>query len=720
MQAQQMQKMSWQLQRFVANQAQTVRAKGNCFTGNNERLVMLAQGDDAALEPYCITHRGDIHIVSVPMDDIAALSENPGVRRMEVSFDDDRPLLDSTRNVVFSKALNDGVAPLQQAYDGTGVIVGNVDIGHDYTHPTFRSAKDGHLRIVRVWDQMDSMAIRQPDFTSTLPYGVLLTDTTAILQKAHSADAAITFHGTHTASTAAGSGMGTPYVGIAPESDIYLTTTALGKTYTMWPKEVDNNNGAMKMLAFSNIFAYADSVGRPCVINYSAGGTDSPLAGSNELSAQFMSRITGPGRIIVAATGNNGYRKYGQAHLTSDAPSCGGTMIEEGTTGRGYMMITARGRLKVKVTETDIHGTFLAVDSLLLDVMRQGDKLVSDSQLPINKATTVSLQALDSVTVALYAGYSTDSTMVAYEMVLRTVRYDNWYNIEFSLADGAGDAIIYTGDCNLEPYGTLRPLSPSGTVQSPACMEAVIGVGATSHRTGATSYKGEDISFWPCARTAKGAWAPFSSTGPTKKGLMKPDVVAPGNLVAAALSSFTEEGEYEDDNVVAEQQCDGRTYRYIAESGTSMSTPVVAGTIALWLQADPTLTKERIMDVIAKTSHQYTDTLSWPNIFYGYGEIDAYAGLMEVLGMTGIEGLTTRALPHSTATVRPMADGTIAVTFATATTAAVPCRIYSTAGTLVKSVTIPAGTVSCTIPLAHRGVVAVQVGSEGSTLVRLI
>ena len=39
----------------------------------------------------------------------------------------------------------------------------------------------------------------------------------------------------------------------------------------------------------------------------------------------------------------------------------------------------------------------------------------------------------------------------------------------------------------------------------------------------------------------------------------------------------------------------------IAESGTSMSTPVVTGIIALWLQADPTLTPAKIKEVLAAT-----------------------------------------------------------------------------------------------------------------------
>lgn len=50
--------------------------------------------------------------------------------------------------------------------------------------------------------------------------------------------------------------------------------------------------------------------------------------------------------------------------------------------------------------------------------------------------------------------------------------------------------------------------------------------------------------------------------------------------------------------------------------------------VALWLQADPTLTPDRIKDIISKTSRQYDDTLKYPNNIYGHGLIDAYAGML--------------------------------------------------------------------------------------------
>ena len=65
-----------------------------------------------------------------------------------------------------------------------------------------------------------------------------------------------------------------------------------------------------------------------------------------------------------------------------------------------------------------------------------------------------------------------------------------------------------------------------------------------------------------------------------------------------------------------------------------MSTPVVTGIVALWLQAKPDLTTEEVKDVIAHTARHSDPSLTYPNNEYGYGEIDAYKGLLYILNLT--------------------------------------------------------------------------------------
>ncbi len=127
--------------------------------------------------------------------------------------------------------------------------------------------------------------------------------------------------------------------------------------------------------------------------------------------------------------------------------------------------------------------------------------------------------------------------------------------------------------------------------------------------------------------------------GPTIQGFTKPDVVAPGENVISAMSSYYLESRPEEAAVnpdIERFQHDGRTYAWTVASGTSMSAPVVTGVIALWLEACPTLTPTQILDVIAKTSRR-EEGVDYPNNRMGWGEINAKAGLSYVLSeYTGI------------------------------------------------------------------------------------
>lgn len=80
---------------------------------------------------------------------------------------------------------------------------------------------------------------------------------------------------------------------------------------------------------------------------------------------------------------------------------------------------------------------------------------------------------------------------------------------------------------------------------------------------------------------------------------------------------------------------DGRTDYWHQSLGTSMACPVVAGGIALWLEADPTLTVDDVKEIIASTSVADADVLAGNPVQWGAGKFDAYAGLKEVIRRTG-------------------------------------------------------------------------------------
>jgi serine protease AprX len=115
-----------------------------------------------------------------------------------------------------------------------------------------------------------------------------------------------------------------------------------------------------------------------------------------------------------------------------------------------------------------------------------------------------------------------------------------------------------------------------------------------------------------------GGLASFSSVGPTYDLRVKPDVVAPGVGVFIALA---------------------RTYDgYARLSGTSFSTPLVAGCAALVLSRHPDWGPEAVRDAIAMTASR----AGRPDPRYGWGIVNARDAVLYPL----LEGTVTDSITH--------------------------------------------------------------------------
>jgi serine protease AprX len=105
--------------------------------------------------------------------------------------------------------------------------------------------------------------------------------------------------------------------------------------------------------------------------------------------------------------------------------------------------------------------------------------------------------------------------------------------------------------------------------------------------------------------------APYSSRGPTARDfLAKPDVVATGtgivSLAVPGSTFYTTKAPY-----LLAGSIKTANKPYLSLTGTSMAAPMVSGTVALMLQANPKLTPNLVKALIEYTAQQYRyDALS--------------------------------------------------------------------------------------------------------------
>ena len=82
-----------------------------------------------------------------------------------------------------------------------------------------------------------------------------------------------------------------------------------------------------------------------------------------------------------------------------------------------------------------------------------------------------------------------------------------------------------------------------------------------------------------------------------------------------------------------------------------MASPFMAGVLCLWLQANPELDYDDIIHVFKTTAQhdEFAQDKEW-NPTWGFGKVDAYAGLKEVLRMaktTGVDRVNNSDAPVS-------------------------------------------------------------------------
>jgi subtilisin family serine protease len=578
----------------------------------------------------------DIYIASIPLDKISALCSYPSIHRIEAGkscFVTN----DNSATIVRAKDVWNNPEPLSAT--GKGVVVGVMDIGFDFTHPNWYSADMQEYRIKQVWDMLDysengeAVIGKTEDGQDTIYVGRQYIGAEAILNKRYSADGLTQYHGTHTMGTATGSGaegngIVSQYVGMAPDAEICVVANYTTNNEDVIPEtDIYKYTTATDLLGFKYIFDYAESVGKPCVINFSEGTYDE--LNESKLYQEVLNKMVGPGRILCSAAGNDG-TKNTYIHKAK-GENKKGTFLTSATQDAGYVMRSKKPvkmqlsfyqkENKVRTWEYDMTKLSAFPDSVMTDTL-----LIGKERFAISLCTYPECY---------------DNTLYASELQISDVDNDSFgknTEISFAVLGSDNDIEVFFGSGSFKSSDldkSLCDFQQTHSMYFPASTENVIAIGASAHVTKVISHTGY---IYGDNLGTNGVRANFSSIGPALNGCIKPDVMAPGVNIVSSTNSYREDLHLEEKYGSRVFEYEGRKHYWAMAKGTSMACPAVTGVIALWLQVCPTLTPEQIKDVFAHTCTHYDESLSYPNNYYGWGEIDALAGIKYINRIyTGIE-----------------------------------------------------------------------------------
>ena len=117
-----------------------------------------------------------------------------------------------------------------------------------------------------------------------------------------------------------------------------------------------------------------------------------------------------------------------------------------------------------------------------------------------------------------------------------------------------------------------------------------------------------------------GYWAddvlpPFTSTGPTRDGFAKPDLLAPGMNIVSFMHNDPQDSSQSAKLVQNHPDYAGSSTLF-RMNGTSVAAPIVSGVVALMLQADPSLTPDQVKYRLLASARPALNADDPPDLLY--------------------------------------------------------------------------------------------------------
>lgn len=505
-------------------------------------------------------------------------------------------------------------APEGRGLTGKGVVLGMSDIGFDPSHPAFLDPATGASRIRRLTAYDETFARR----TELTEYEEMLRWQT---------DNPDNTHATHVAGIMTGAGVST-WEGMAPGADLCVSTSSLYDVGLLAGVE--------------DIVEQARLDGHPAVVNLSMASFTGPHDGTSYFS-QYLDMVAEEAVVVISA-GNYGMANAGFDHtFAAPAPGqstkplpfrlCSSDWENFEVAGMTQAWDDADQPLEFELAVWDCiqSKTILTLPRHRLGA-GTGRETLSFGDDDFQGLLTGRLDATGGVWDENNRYCLSFSYDLKTEENQQSTNPDagHWarYNLAVRLYGSDGQRIrLYSDVSRSFPRAMEGGPQPSADLSFSdlATGHNVISVGMANNRASAPLSGGGMLEFG-----AKDGICPHSSYSTLLDGRVMPLTVAPGMpLVSAASRPWAMKDPERTREYCGAVGLAGKRWGYIAIGGTSMSAPLVAGCVALWLEAAPGLTPDKVREIVLASNA--APTLDADDPRWGRGCFDAEAGLLLAL-----------------------------------------------------------------------------------------
>ncbi|MDO5760346.1 MAG: S8/S53 family peptidase [Bacteroidota bacterium] len=583
-------------------------------------LVKVDKNNDLSfLKNYDVilgSRQGRILTLKINTEELARFCEQSEIIEIETARKAVSPLLNISTKTMHVPEVWEGL-DLERGYTGKGVIVGVADWGIDYTHPNFYDTLMQEYRILAAWDQFRTSGPVPEGFS----YGTLIEGKNDLLNA--QCDTAniygYGYHATHVAGITGGGGASTVYKGVAPEVEWLFCTWIPDETSVLD--------------AFAWMRDYAKQLGKRLVINNSWGLYIYGYMDGSSMLDEFINDMSEQDSVVfTVSAGNNGEEKF---HLEADFSNTTDTLKTEVGFGTSSVSNYWGETVTLQGEDNTTFSTKIEIYDRLWQKVHESNVLLCDGS--VIGDTMFVVEEGDTIIYRASSRYPADNRPLIDWEVRKTKLDNSFTHVVLCIKANGGKVHAWNVACLTTAVGNwgydfmdskegfLAGNSEYG-ISEPAVAEKVITVGATKARK----------------VNQPSTIALFSSKGPTLCPYLKPEIVAPGQSIVSSVSSFTTSSL-----MTITTNFEGKDYPFSAVSGTSMSCPMVTGSVALMLEANPYLSPQEVKDIIIQTADTNVNSGTCPNDIWGYGNINTYKAVQRAeakVGLSQINNFNTLGL----------------------------------------------------------------------------